>query len=304
MPSPVSRDQWIETMEPTLLELFTAGLEDDTDWKKCWTIKESDKRREEVLEYAKPDVVQETPEGAPYVTLRIEKVRTAAVVHTDFTGQIRITHQMMRDKQYDDMADQTWGLGEAVNRKMYEDAVQRFYDGFSSVTSPDSLSVFNTAHTLTGSSSTYSNRSSEALSDDAINNLRVKLMKTLNENGKVTPYGTKSLQLIVPAPLRQLGERLTMKGQYVPGGADFDVLVNDLELVCLPLLAETTNATIRDAMWFLRDKKKAKNYHFEREAPKFAMYRDQDNDDVVVKVRCAYSFLWASPRGVAGSTGA
>jgi len=297
----VTRDAWIETMEPTLHELFTAGLEEDQEWKKVWTEKSSEKRREEVFEYVKPDVVQETPEGSPYVQLRIEKVRTASVVHADYTGMLRITHQMIRDKFYDDMEEQSWGLGEAINRKMYEEAVRFFYQGFGTVTSPDGVSWFNSLHTCTQSASTWSNYQTDALSADGYNNARTLMLKTLNENGKITPYGLRKLQLIVPAELDRLGQQLCMKGQYEPGGADFNVNVFEMECITLPMLgmAPTNAAT----SYFVRDPMKAKNYFFMREGPIFDMFRDPQTDDVLVKARCAFSFLIASARGVAGSLG-
>lgn len=300
----VSRDQWIETMEPTLLELFTAGLDKDSDWKKCWIQKKSNKRREEILEWRKPDVVQETPEGAPYVQLEVAKVRTRSVVHADYTGMIRITHQMMRDKQYDDMMEQSWGLGESIGRKLYEDACSFFINGFGSVYSEDSTAWFSSSHVLNNSSSLGNNLlPAQSLSPDAFNSGQVLMMKTLNENGKVTPYGTGRLQLIVPADLRMLGQQLTYKGEYLPGNADHNRNVFDIDLVCLPMLAQTTQS-YASTQFYLRDPQMAKNIFFLREGPVFDTFADPYTDDVIVKARIAYSFLVASWRGVVGCQGA
>lgn len=300
----VSRDQWIETMEPTLLELFTAGLDKASEWKKTWIEKKSTKRREEILEFRKPDVVQETPEGAPYVQLTVEKVRTRAVVHADYTGMIRITHQMQRDKQYDDMMEQSWGLGESISRKLYEDAVSFYYGGFGSVYSEDTTSWFSASHVLQNSASVGGNLlTAQSLSPEAFNAGQVLMMKTLNENGKITPYGESKLQLIVPADLRQLALQLTYKGEYLPGSADHNRNVFDIETVCLPMLAMSPLASA-STQWYLRDPQMAKNYFFLREGPTFETFRDPYNDDVVVKARIAYSFLVASWRGVVGCQGA
>lgn len=304
----VSRDPWIETMEKTLMEVFTAGLEEDQEWKKCWIQKESTKRREEVVEFARPDVVQETPEGAPYVELSVEKIRTATQVHADYTGMIRITHQMQRDKKYDEMEDKSWGLGESINRKLYEESVRLYYEAFlgGGVLAPDGKPVFASDHPCdnTGGASTWSNLlPAAALDDDSVNDGEVLMMNTLNENGKITPYGTKNLQLIVPAKQRRQAKRLAMIGEYAPGSPNYNTLTHDLEVVVLPMLGMAP-AAYRDTQYYLRDAKKAMNYLFMREGPTFDMLRDPLTDDVIVKARIAFSFLWASARGVVGCKGA
>jgi hypothetical protein len=303
----VSRDGWIEMMEKTLLEVFTAGLDDDQEWKKIWTQKESTKRREEAIEFSRPDVVVETPEGAPYVELTTEKIRAASVVHADYTGMIRITHQMQRDKKYDEMEDKSWGLGESINRKLYEEAVRMYYEGFAGggVLAPDAKAVFASDHPCDlATGETWSNLLTPAsLDDDAVNDGQVLMMETKNEHGKITPYGTKNLQLIVPAKLRRQGKRLAMTGEYAPGSPNFDKLIHELDVICLPMLAQAPSA-YRDTQFYLRDAKKAMNYCFTREGPTFDMLRDPLTDDVIVKARIAFSFLWVSARGVVGCKGA
>lgn len=303
----VSRDQWIEAMEPTLLEIFTAGLKKYDVWKPIWIEKKSDKRREELLEYRKPDVVVETPEGAPYVQLTVEKVRTAAVVHADYTGMIRITHQMMRDKQYDDMMDQSWGLGESIGRKLYEDAVAQFYNGFGSVQSPDLNPWFYGTHPLANSTQTGNNLlAAQALSPDSFNSAQVLLNLLLNENGKITPMGEGKVQLIAPPALRRLALQLAMKGEYEPGSDDHDINVFEIDPVILPMLGQlaVTDATHAPTQWYLRDPVMARNYFFLREGPVFDTFEDPFTDDIIVKCRIAYSFLVASWRGVVGCQGA
>lgn len=299
----VSRDQWIEAMEPTLRELFTFGLKEYDVWKSCVIEKKSEKRREELLEFRKPDVVQETPEGAPYNQLTTDRTRSASVVNLDYTGSIRITHQMIRDTQYDEMMEQSWGLGESIARKLYEDAVAQFYNGFASNLSPDGVAWFSASHPLSASASLGDNLlSAQALSPDALNAAWVKLQKTLNENGKPIPMGNGKLQLIVPPELYRLAKQLEMKGEYEPGSAEHDVNVFNIEAVCLPLLSMApSNAS---TMWFLRDPRMAKNLFFLREGPIFDKFIDPYTDDVIVKVRISYSFLVASWRATIGCVGA
>lgn len=299
----VSRDPWIETMEKTLSDVFTVGLEGENEWKKIWIERKSTKRREEFLEYAKPDVVQETPEGAPYVQLRTEKVRTGAVVHVDYTGMVRITHQMIRDKQYSQMEDESWGLGEAINRKLYEEGVRQFHEGFTSVLGPDGLPLFSASHVCAMNTAvTWSNLYTGSLDPDGFNAARVLGMKTKNENGKTSPHMTGKVQLIVPADLDRLAKQLAMKGEYEPGSANLTKNVFEIEPITLPMFA-MADATRASTMFFLRDPMRAKNIYWVREPAAFDMFKDPFTDDVIVKARICVSFQHQSARGIVGSQG-
>lgn len=298
----VTRDGWIETMEPTLLELWTWGLESFDVWKKIWVKKQSNKRREELFEYARPRAVVETPEGAPYVQLTIERVRTAAAIHIDVTGSIRITRQMQRDKQYDEMEEQSWGLGEAMNRKLLDDALLPYQEGFGSYTGADGLSWFNASHVCSKrTSSTWSNTGTAAFSPDAFDDMLTAMSIEKNEHGQITPSdsGSPTIQVIHTPQNRRLVAQTAMKGQYEPRSADFNISTFDIDPICIPQLVQSDQAWA-NTMWFGRNPRKAKNIYFEREAPSFDSWRDRTNDDVVVTTRAAYSFLVASAHGVHG----
>lgn len=302
--SPVqNRDEWIETMEPRLKKLFTYGLDTNEDWKKFWQEKQSDSRREEVAEFVKPDVTVETPEGAPYVTLTTSMVRTSAVVHLDYTGSIIITHQMKRDKKFDEMEEQNWGLGEAVARKPHEMAVAFMYNGFSSATSADGVPWFYDQHPLKNAPTVYGdNLITAALGAQGINDALVNLMSTKNENGKPIPMGTKKVKLFVPPALMTLGERLTMKGDYLPDSANFNRNTFNLECIPLPFLAMCPDSH-RDTQYYIQDSQYCENYYYEREGPTYDMVTDPLTDNTIVKVRHAFSFHVAGWRGTVGSKG-
>lgn len=298
----VSRDGWLETMEPTLLELWTWGIDSDTSWKDIWVQKESTKRREEIFEFARPDLVKETPEGAPYVQLSIERVRTASVVHLDVTGSIRITRQMQRDKQYNDMEEMTWGLGEAMNNKFLEEACNHYTDAFDEITLQGTGGefVFATHTCAKKTSQTWLNTRTTALSPDAWNTILIDMMSEKNENGRIAPSGNKgTIQLIHTPQNMLLAERLSRKGQYAPGNADFDILTWDIKPICIPQLMGSSKAWA-NGQYYARDPRKAKNYYFQREAPSYDNWRDRTNDDIVLTCRAAYSFLWVSGHGVHG----
>ncbi len=298
----VATNNYLEFMEKTLLEAFTAGLEGEQDWKKMWTEKKSTKRREEVVEYATPDVTIVTPEGAPYAELRMEKIRSKAVVHTDYTGMLRITHQFQRDNMYDQMEEDTWGLGEAVNRTLAEEGVRQFHEGFAAVQAPDGQPWFGTHTCALNTGQTWSNLYSGGLDADGLDAALVLFSKTKNENGKITPFGTGVTQLIVAPARRRIAKQLAMTGQYEPGKANFDINTFEVEPVIIPML-NMANSTYVDSQFYIRDKKRAKNLYLVREGPLFDTLMDPLTDDIIVKVRHASSFLIGSARGVLGSQG-
>lgn len=300
----MTTSDWLETMEKTLFKNFTASLEEQSDWKKAFREVKSSKRREELLEYALPGPVVLTPEGAPYNRLQTDKVRLASVVHDDYTGEERISHQLKRDKMYDEMEAKSWGLGESVQRKLNEDAASLIYNGFASTLSPDLAPWFGTHSLAKAPGQTYSNLISGAFGADAINSIEINLLQTRNERNGLCPMGDgKNLRIFVPPALRRRAKQFAMTGQYEAGGADFNVNVFDYEPICLPFLANAA-AGIRDTQYYACDPTKMMTYFFLREGPIFKMYIDEDTDDIVMKVRISYSFLVASWRGWVGSTGA
>jgi hypothetical protein len=290
-------------MEPTLHEAFGLGFQAGDAWKQVFTQKKSNKRREEVFEFVRPNMVIETPEGAPYVQLEVVKAYTTAAVHTKFTGSMRITDEMWNDNFYDsEMEEKSWGLGDAVQRKLTDDATGIFYNGATSITAPNGLPLFNTLQTLKKAPGvTDSNYSTAALASDSLNDGISDMMETLDENGMPAPFGTETVQLIHPPRLNRLAKQFKV-APYEPDTANFTPNVFSIEPVCLPFLIRAS-ATIRNTQWYLRDARRAKNYYFLREGPTFSMVEDPYTDDVIVKVKIRYSFLMGSWRGLWGSSG-
>lgn len=298
-----NRSAWDVTMEPRLRELFTYGLKNNDDWKKFWTVTKSDKMREEVAEYATPDVTEETPEGNPYVTLNMSIVRTSSAVAIDYTGQIVITHQMKRDKKYNEMEERSWGLGEAVARKPQEIAVALMFNGFGSVQSSDKRPWFDTQHPLKNDPTKLdSNLIVDPLSPNGLNNAIIALQKTLNENGKPIPMGNGEVNLYVTPTNRILAQQLEDSGDYLPNSPNFNKNKFKVKATVLPFLYMCEDAH-KESQWYLQDDMYSKNTMFEREGPDFETITDPHTDNTIVKVRHAFSFLVNNHRGTVGSKG-
>lgn len=305
--STLTRDQFIEYMEPTLHETFSAGFNAGRDWEKVFVLEKSDKRREEIVEFTTPDVVIETPEGGPYARLQVKKVYDTSVVHSKFTGEVKISHEFIEDNFYRQIEKDIWGLGDAMARKQYRDACAQLYNGFGSVTTGNGVALFGN-QTLKYSSSTFSNTTTATLSSDALNTGLKNLMTTLDENGSISPFGLNKNQLIVPPNLKRLATQLST-APYEPDTSNWATNVfhgdaYDIEIVVLPLLSEVSISSVSaDNQWYLRDAQRAENIYFSREEPKMELVKDPYSPDVLYQVLLRYSFLTPTWRGFYGSQG-
>lgn len=304
MAAQLTRDEFIEYMEPTLHQTFSAGFNAGMNWQMVYVCEKSEKRREETVEFTTPDVVVETPEGGPYARLAVKKVYNASVVHAKFTGEVRISHEFIQDNFYSQIEKDIWGLGDAMARKLNRDACAQFYTGFASNLTPDGGALFS-AHTLKYSSSTYNNSLTASLNSDNLNTGLSNLLTTLDENGSVSPFGMNKVQLIVPPQLKRTAVQLAVS-PYEPDTANRAVNVFNIpegyqiEVVVLPLLAETTLFTA-STQWYLRDAVRANNIFFSREEPKTEVVKDPHSPDVLYQVLLRYSFLIPTWRGLFGA---
>lgn len=307
MAAQVNRGEFIEYMEDTLREVYTVTFEGGASWEEVFDVKDSTKRREEVSEFTGPDVVIQTDEGTPYQRVQVRKAYTAATVHLTFTGEVKITHEMMRDNLYEEINQRVWGLADAMQRKIYKDAMQLFYNGFTSVLTPDGVSLYSTAHTLKFAAAgvTSSNRNDVPLNSDTLFNAIADMLETKDENGSISQgFGEGTLQLIVPPRLLKYAEELVGSDKTPDSNNNaINVYKNKfkIEVVCLPLLAEAS--TISATQWYLRDKRKARNCFFYRERPRTWMVKDQNSPSVLYQALCSYSFLQSTWRGQWGSRG-
>jgi hypothetical protein len=307
MAAQLTRDEFIEYMEPTLHETFNTGFNTGLHWQQCFVMEKSEKRREETVEFVTPDVVIETPEGGPYARLAVQKAYNAAVVHAKFTGEVRISHEFIEDNFYSQIEKDIWGLGDAMARKMERDASQQLYTGFGGNNTPDGAPLFGT-HTLKFSSLTYTNFAVGAdLNSDNLNAGLSNLVTTLDENGSISPFGRNKVQLIVPPQLTRTAVQLAIS-PYEPDTANHAVNIFNIpqgysmEVITLPLLAEAAS-TIAATQWYLRDAVRANNIFFSREEPKTEIVKDPHSPDVLYQVLLRYSFLIPTWRGLYGAHG-
>lgn len=303
------RDTFILEMGDELKEVTGQGFNQARKWESIYRVEKTDKRRVEVDQYVHPSVVAITKEGAPLNRLTVRRAYNSYVVPDTLTGEIKITHEFIRDNRYPEIEKGSFGLGKAMQRKRYKDAMAFVYNGFSGVTSPDSRPVFDDNHTLVnGGGAVGDNLLAGALTTDTFDQAITMLMTQLDENGDILPNDLGQMQLIVGPALRRAAMQIigsthepeTMNNAVNIYSGSFKEY--DVEVVCLPLLHEAP-AAYRSSQWYVRQVSEAENVFYEREAPDSWMVNDTNSLCVLHQCKDAYGIVWHDWRAWIGNKG-
>jgi hypothetical protein len=307
----VLRDQFILEMEDNLKETVGLGFKNATKWQRVYRMEKTDKRRVEVDQYVHPSVVAITKEGAPLNRLTVRRGYNSYVVPDTLTGEVKISHEFMRDNRYPEIEKGAFGLGKAMQRKRYKDAMTYIYNGFGSVTSPDQQPVFSSSHALVnpiGPFSVGDNLLNVPLSTDGFDSAITKLLTIVDENGDVCPSDLTQIQLIVP-PYNARQALQIVGSTHEPENMNNAVNVYsgsfgeyDVEVVVLPLLAEAPSS-FNQKQWYVREVSMAENVFYEREEPETWMVQDQNSLCVLHQCKDSYGIVWHDWRGWVGSKG-
>lgn len=303
------RDTFILEMEDNLKDFVGLGFEEGRAWERIYRVEETDKRRVEVDQYVHPSVTAITKEGAPLNRLSVKRGYNSYVVPDTLSGEVKISHEFIRDNRYPEIEKDSFGLGKAMQRKRYKDAMAFIYNAFSSVLSPDGQPVFSDTHTLVnGGTAVGDNLLQAALSSDSLDDAITLLLTTLDENGDILPTSLSKLQLCVGPKLSRLAHQI-VGSTHEPETMNNAVNVfsgafgeYDIEVVVLPLLHEAP-ALFRGSQWYLREVSSAENVFYEREKPESWTIPDQNSFSVLHQCKDAYGIVWHDWRGWVASKG-
>lgn len=304
------REQFKAEMEETLKEVVGLGFQNGRAWEKVYNFEKTSKMRIEVDQFVHPSVIAITKEGAPLNRYAVRKGWNSFVVPDTLTGEVKISHEFMRDNKYPEITKGAAGLGKAMQRKRYKDACSFIYNGFASVMAPDSQPVFSSQHSLVNAPSgvTGSNLLTAALTTDSLDSAVTLLLTQLDENGDILPTNLGNLQLIVGPSLKRTGLQITKSAHEAE---NMNNAVNvyagsfgeyDIQVVCLPLLHEAPSS-YRQTQWYLREVSGAENYFYEREAQDSWMVNDPNSLCVLHQCKDSYGIVWHDWRNFVGSKG-
>ncbi len=217
-------------------------------WKKVTQVLDSNRATEIRLPVVGMGDIPEKPEGNPFSTDVLMPGYEKRVTHTEFGGAYEVTQTALEDDLHDQLTKAPMWLMFSAGYTIEKRAANLWNNGFSTETTADGLSVFNTGHTLVRGG-TFRNRplaevdlSWNALKD-AITDLSTE---TKHDSGQLA-LAAQDLILYVPPALEMLADRI-VNSTGLPGVTDNDRNAikarRNITIVVNPLLTDN------DA-WFL-----------------------------------------------------
>ena len=203
--------------------LFDARKELPIRWRELIQEKKSKRRFETTLSVVGVGDIPEKGEGAAYTSSILRPGWSKNFLHTEFGLMFEVTQTALEDDQYDQLAQHArWFMFSA--RYVEEKRAAILYNnGFSSETSADGVSIFNSAHVLKGGGTARNVPSVAAdLTATSLEQALIDLStETKVEAGQlVTPPA--SLTLVV-APANEFNAARIINSNLRPGTADNDV---------------------------------------------------------------------------------
>ena len=226
-------------------------------WRKYYQVKTSQKRSELVLSVTGMGDVPEKGEGQPYTTDIIQTGYSKEFLHTEFGMMFEVTQTALEDDRYDVLSEYAKWLMFSARVVEEKRAALLFINGFTSETSPDGVSIFNTTHVLKGGG-TARNQLTVA-SNLSWTSLQTALTdwqrETKFEAGQFM-QPAEDLYLLVPPELEFTAHRI-VASTGLPGSADNDVNA----IKSLRNITVVKNVYLTDTnAWFLLAKNKSHGF--------------------------------------------
>jgi len=299
----ISRAQALKELLPGLNALF--GLEYkkyENEHTEIYETENSERSFEEEVKLSGFGAAPVKNEGSAIVYDNAQESFTARYTHETVAMGFAITEEAMEDNLYDSLsARYTKALARAMAYTKQVKAAALLNTGFTSFTSGDGVTLFNTAHP-TVSGVTNSNRPSVDvdLNETALEQAVIDIAAFKDERGLLIAARPK--KLIIPASSQFIATRLLETEQRV-GTADNDINALRNNGSIPGGYAINHYFTDNDA-WFLTTDVPNGMKHFVRTAMTTAMDGDFDTGNVRYKARERYSFGVSDPLGIYGCPGA
>jgi hypothetical protein len=241
-------------------------------------------------------------EGSAIAYDNAQEAFTTRYNHETIALGFAITEEAIEDNLYDSLsARYTKGLARAMAYTKQIKAASVINNGFSSsYLGGDGVSLFSTAHPLTGGG-TNSNRPSTAadLNETSLEAAVIQIAAWTDERGLL--IAAKPKKLIIPPALQFVATRLLETSLRV-GTTDNDI--NALKNNGSIPEGYTVNNYLTDTSgWYLTTDVPNGLKHFIRTPLQNSMDGDFDTGNVRYKARERYSFGWSDPLGMFGSPG-
>ena len=299
----ISRAQALKELLPGLNALF--GLEYkkyENEHAEIYETESSERSFEEEVKLSGFGAAPVKNEGSAIVYDNAQESFTARYTHETVAMGFAITEEAMEDNLYDSLsARYTKALARGMAYTKQVKAASLLNNGFTTFTSGDGVTLFNTAHpTVSGATNSNRPTTDVDLNETALEQAVIDIAAFKDERGLL--IAGRPRKLIVPPSLMFVATRLLQTDLRV-GTADNDI--NALRTNGSIPEGYRVNHYLTDTdAWFLTTDIPNGMKHFNRVAMSTSMDGDFDTGNVRYKARERYSFGVSDPLGIYASPGA
>jgi hypothetical protein len=269
-----------------------------------YNIKTSDRKFERIVTYVPFGDTLAKSEGAPYAMDTIRQGYTKDFTHTENGLGFEVTQTALED----DAENILNRAGEwlAFSARYVEEgrAANPLNNGFTTETTPDGVSLFNTAHVLKNGGTAKNRPSTDAdLSAQSLSQAMIDVQTDQKDEAGHLAAPINSWTLVIPPTLEFLADRL-INSTGLPGSADNDrnpiKSLRSWKIVVNPRLTDT------DAWFLVASQKSQHGLTFYRRVPitQEPMAMDARTGNRIFKVRHRFSvgaWTWVGTYGSAGA---
>lgn len=295
-----------DNVEKTLKTIvFDALSELQPIYKDYTNIKTSNKKFERVTSVTPFGDVPQKPEGEIYALDLIRPGWTKDFTHVEFGLGFEVTETALEDDEYDMLIRSAEMLAFSARYVQEKYAADTFFNNaFGTETTPDGVSLFNTAHVLKGGGTTRNMLSTDAdLSIDSLSDAMTDLQtQTKVESGQMVAPITE-FYLVVP-PANEMNAERIVNSTGMPGTQDNDV--NPVKRRRSITIVVNPHITDTDSWYLIAKSKKMHGLTSYVRVPVKMVPKQQDpfSGNYISKIRfrqCWGAWMW---QGTFGSQGA
>jgi hypothetical protein len=299
----ISRAQLLKELLPGLNALF--GLEYDNyenEHAEIYETENSDRSFEEEVKLSGFAAAPVKAEGSSLAYDNAQEHYTARYNHETVAMGFSITEEAMEDNLYDSLsARYTKALARAMAYTKQTKAAALLNTGFTTFSSGDGVSLFNTAHPTVGGGTNANRLAVNAdLNETSLEQAVIDIAAFTDERGLL--IAARPRKMIVPPALMFVATRL-LQTELRTGTADNDTNALRSNGSIPEGYRVNHYLTDTDAFFITTDIPNGMK-HFVRTPMATAMDGDFDTGNVRYKARERYSFGVSDPLGMFGSPGA
>lgn len=259
-------------------------------------------RNESKIQY--PVRSRTVSEGGSFHRVEMQQVRTKQYVMEFIKTEMKITREAMKYQKFQELKDGAKALAQVMHTTIEELAQSVFLLGFTTLQTPDGVSLFNTLHPIfdadAGYPTTQSNRSNLKLNPTNLKLRRTALRKHRNEKGALSKARADRL---ICGPDQEFNAQHCMQDGYEPFSANLTSNIAGQGLGGKPIVLSYIADSDYPDSWFLQDSKRHMLKFFWGQKPKNWIDKDPNTADWLYRTEAHICFGASDYVGIDGNTG-